>query len=298
MLKEFIVKSITTFVFPDLVKEMKEEGTFHLDPEKPVASLEEADFIRIEDHGGAVTIFAFTGPDVLYAGHSRYHLMGVIKRLDRKFGGANFVFLRDPQRLGFMLQPDGSPGGLAFYTKIVRETMERLGATHNVAIGSSFGGSVAHYIAYTCGMQQVITFGAMFNTDSYLGWRTILGTLLHVKQIFKEPRGYFEILLVTISTSWCFQMIQERIGQENLVDLVAQYRDLEQKPAITLFYGEDAPPDVAQARLMRVFPEVKQIPLPTGRHNTPGFLYAKGTLGKYIAEEILSVYRPSVAASE
>jgi hypothetical protein len=286
MIKELIYKTIMRLIFPDLVKQMEDEGTFKMDPDDPVATLEEADFIRIEDNGADVTIFAFSGVDVLYAGHSRYHFMGVVKRLGRKFGGANFVFLADRQRLGFLLQPDGKPNGLDFYEDVVRKTMVDLGASHNVAIGASFGGSVAHYMAYKCGMQQVITFSALFNAESYLNLKNVLKTVFNIKQLFKEPRGYLEILLVTGSTSWCFKMVKEKVGLEKIADLVADYQALETKPAMTLFYGAAAPPDAAQAQLMCDFPGVKLVPVPTGRHNTPAYLYATKKLGSAIADEI------------
>ena len=280
-------------IFPDLVRELKLEGNFQLDSLDPVASLTDADFMRIEDNGADVTIFAFSGVDVLYAGHSRYHLMAVVKRLGRRFGGANFVFLRDCRRLGFMLRPDGKPGGWDFYADVVSSTMSDLGATHNVAIGSSYGGSVAHYMAYRCGMQQVITFSALFNADSYLRMKNILKSLFNLKQLVKEPRGYLEVLLVTGSTSWCFKMLKETVGLEDTPDLVADYGSLENKPAVTLFYGDASPPDAAQAQLMSGFSDVKLVPVPTGRHNTPGFLYSQGKLGSAIAGEISSVLERS-----
>ncbi len=272
--------------FPDLVKEMELEGEFKIDAADPVASLEDADYMRIEDNGADVTIFAFSSIDVLYAGHSRYHLMGVIKRLGRRFGGANFVFLRDCQRLGFHLHPDGSPGGLEFYEEVVKTAMKDLGAAHNVAIGSSFGGSVAHHMAYRCAMQQVITFSALFDTRSYLTFMCFLKTVFNLRQLVREPRGYIEIILVTCSTSWIYNVLKRKVGAENVVAPLAEYRALKTKPAITLFYGQYAPPDAKQAMLMQDFPDVKLAPVPTGRHNSPGFLYGERKLGKVIADEI------------
>jgi hypothetical protein len=286
MIKDFIFKTAVRLVFPELLKEMELEGTFELDPDNPLSSLEDADFIRIEDNGADVTLFAFSGIDVLYAGHSRYHLMAVVKRLGRKFGGANFVFLRDCRRLGFMLRPDGKPGGWDFYAEVVAKAAKDLGASHNVTIGSSYGGSIAHHMAYRCGLQQVITFSAMFNANSYLGMRNILRALFNLKQLVREPQGYFEILLVTLSTSWCFRMLKKTVGLEEAPDLVADYAALETKPAVTLYYGEASPPDAAQAQLMACFPEVRRIPVPTGRHNVAGYLYGKGTLGSAITDEI------------
>lgn len=286
MIVQGLYRGFIRLLFPDLAREMAEEGVFVLDLSNPVGSLEEADFIRIEDNGADVTIFAFSGPDVLYAGHSKHHFMGVVKRLARKFGGANFVFLSDCQRMGFMTRPDGQPGGLEFYSDVVKETMKRLNASHNVGIGSSFGGSAAHVIGYECGFQQIITFSAVFTADSYLSLRSVLKTIFNIRGLYVEPRGYLEILIVTLSTSYFYNQIKRRLGRESIVDVVGLYRALEKKPLVSLYYGQYAPPDAAQVVLMRDFPEVKTVPVPTGRHNTPGFLYRQGTLGQVIAEDI------------
>ena len=294
MIQEIIFKVASRIFLPDLVKQMKAEGMYHMKTEAPVASLEDADFMYIEDNQADVTIVTFTGPDVLYMGHSKHHLLGVIKRAARRFGGANLVFLRDPQRVGFMLRPDGEQGGLEYYAGVVQETMERLGASHNVAIGASWGGSVAHYIAYRCGMDQVITFSALYNTNTYLGWRNTLKSVLNLKLLFQESAAYFEVLTVTVSTWWCFEDIKKKVKGE-VPDLIEMYRGLEKKPVMTLYYGAHALPDAGQSKLMRVFPEVKQVPLPTGRHNIPGYLYGRKQLDKVIAAEI-SAAREAKAA--
>lgn len=288
---EFFYKIIMRLVFPNLVREMKLEGNFSLDASNPVASLEEADIIRVEDNQADVTIFVFTGLDVLYAGHSKHHMMGVLKRLARKLGGANLVFLRDPQRLAFLLRPDGQPGGIDFYESVVRQTMARLGAAHNVAIGSSVGGAVAHGLAYRCGMQQVITFSALFKADHYVHPSNILRSLFNLRGFFKDPRGYLEILMVTLSTSWIHRSITKRAGYDGVEDPITTFRKIEQPPFVTLFYGEFAPPDAAQAMLMHGLPNVKLVPLPTSGHNTPGYLYKQRALGKAIGDEIAAVLR-------
>lgn len=297
MIQEAIFRVATRLFLPDLARQMREEGTFHLRTEDPVASLEEADFMYTEDNGADVTIVTFTGPDILYMGHSRHHLMGVIKRAARRFGGANLIFLRDPQRVGFMLRPDGGQDGFDFYADILRETLDRLGASYNVAIGASWGGSIAHIMAPRCGMDQVITFSPFFNTDSYIGVTKAARALFNIPQLFREPRGYVETLTVTVAAGWCLKMVKDKVEQE-LPDIVDFYRDLETPPAITIYYGEHSPPDASQAQLMKDISGVKLAPLPTGRHNTPGYLYAQRRLGKVIADEILAARDPAGAARQ
>jgi hypothetical protein len=215
-------------------------------------------------------------------------MMGVLKRLARKLGGANFVFLRDPQRMAFLLQPDGAPGGIDFYENIVRQTMTKLGASHNVSIGSSVGGAVAHGLAYRCGMQQVITFSALFKAEHYVKPSNILRSLFNIRGLVRDPKGYVEILMITLSTSWCHRNIVKRAGYDNIEDPITTFQKLASPPIVTLYFGEFAPPDAAQAMLMKGLPNVKLVPLPTAGHNTSGYLYRHRTLGKEIAGEIES----------
>jgi len=297
LIQEAIFRLATRIMLPDLVEQMKAEGAFHLKIADPEATLEESEYLIIEDNQADVTIVTFTGPDILYMGHSRHHLRGVLKRAARRFGGANLVFLRDPQRLGFMLRPDGSPGGMEYYAGLVRDTLERLGASHNVAVGASWGGSIAHYIACLCGMHQVITFSPMYKPDPYLGMRGLLRSCLSLKLLVREPRAYSEVIVVTLSAWWCYKRVCERAGGD-LPDISRTYRDMNPRPGMSLYYGVSAHGDAWQSKLMEEFAEVKHVPLPTGRHNTPGYLYAQRQLDKIIATEILAVYTPKAVHDE
>jgi len=287
LIQEAVFRIATRLMLPDLARQMQEEGTFHLRADDPVASLEEAEFMHVDDNAADVTIVTFTGPDVLYMGHSRHHLMGVIKRAARRFGGANLIFLRDPQRVGFMLRPDGSQDGFDFYIGVLEDMLNRMGASHNVAIGASWGGSIAHYVGCRCPIDQVITFSPFFQTSSYVGIGNAARALLNAPQLFREPRGYVETLSVSVAAGWCLNMVKQKVNQE-IPDLIETYQRSEARPRAAIYYGEYSQPDAEQARLMNRFPEVTLKPLPTGRHNTPGYLYAQRRLGKVIAEEILA----------
>lgn len=262
---------------PDLARQMRAEGVFDAGP------LSDADCVLVEDHGADLTLVAFSGLDVLYAGLARYEFQNTLRALGRK---ANFVFVRDPHRMGFHLRPDGAPGGLAHYEDALHDALERLGAARNVAIGSSIGGSAAFHFGTRCRMDQILIFGAAFEVDAFTRPRVLLRTLLDLPKLLREPRAYFEMLVVTAGAAWAGRNLRRRFGAENVANPLRAYDEAEFRPEVTLFYGETAWPDAAQARKLAAYPGARVVPLPTGRHNTPAFLKARGELADRIAAEL------------
>lgn len=287
-IQNFLFKTSMRVFMPDLARQMRAEGAFGL--EEPVSGpLRIEDYMRVEDNGADLTIFAFSGLDVLYAGLARFEFQNVLKRLE---GAANLVFLRDVHRLGFHLKPDGAPGGLAFFESEIRRVMEELGAARNVAIGSSIGGSAAFYFGAKCGMEQLIIFGAAFTMDGYTRPATALRTVFDLKKLCTEPRAYMEMLLVTIGAAWARRQLERKVGRAHVGNPIEVYAAADPKPGISLFYGATAWPDVAHALMIADYPEVCLHPLPTGRHNTPAFLKRRGSLGELIARELRAAPGP------
>jgi hypothetical protein len=267
---------------PDLARQMEQEGMFDL-KDHTAPSNEEADFLRIEDNGADLTIFAFSGLDVLYAGLARYEFQKVLHSLDLT---ANLVFVRDVHRIGFHLKPDGTLGGLPFYEEHLREVMQRLGASRNIALGSSIGGAAALYFGTQCAMSQIIIFGAAFTLDAFTAPRVLLKTVFDPKKILVEPRAYLEMLIVTASAAWGRRQLERKFGAENVARPLEIYRSANPRPQATLFYGSTAWPDVRQAAMLREIPGTTLMPLPTGRHNTPSFLKQRGRLASSIAQAV------------
>ena len=269
-------------LMPDLAKQMDQEGLLTLDPAK--AAGENPEFLRVEDHGADLTIFAFSGLDVLYAGLARFEFQGTLRHLGRK---ANLVFVRDVHRVCFHLRPDGSPGGLEFFEREINAVKERLGATENIAVGSSIGGSAAFYFGTRCQMDQVVLFGAAFEVHTFTAPRMVARTIFDVRKLFTEPRAYVEMLVVTLSAVWGTRQLAKRFGHDGLMNPLEEYRRAEKRPRVSLFYGQTAWPDARQAQLLRdVEPTAALMPLPTGRHNTPSFLKQRGELGERLAAAI------------
>jgi pimeloyl-ACP methyl ester carboxylesterase len=269
-------------LMPDLAKQMDQEGLLTLDPAK--AAGENPEFLRVEDNGADLTIFVFSGLDVLYAGLARFEFQGTLRHLDRK---ANLVFVRDVHRLCFHVQPDGTPGGLAFFEAEISAVKERLGATQNIAVGSSIGGSAAFYFGTRCQMDQVVLFGAAFEVDCFTAPRMVARTVFDVRKLFTEPRAYVEMLVVTLSAVWGSRQLTKRFGHDGLMNPLEEYRRAQPRPRVSLFYGKTAWPDARQAQLLRdIDSNAALMPLPTGRHNTPSFLKQRGELGQRLAEAI------------
>jgi hypothetical protein len=256
---------------PDLARQMQAEGLF----EKPQAG-ETPEYLVVEDNGADITIFSFSGFDVLYAGFARFEFQRVLKEIGCK---ANLVFLRDLNRTGFHATPDNNLGGLEFYEREVREVMERLGASRNVAIGSSSGGAAALWFSTRCKMDEAIVFGAALTADGFLRPRLLLSSLLNLRQLVREPAAYFELMVVALGAWWGGRPLGKRFGNDALMDPLGAYqRNQPDHPRVTFYYGMHSPTDAWHAHMMKEFQNVRLMPLPTGRHNTPAYLQERGQL--------------------
>ena len=285
-IKNALYRSGMRILMPDLARQMLEEGNFSL-PKDSALSGEGAapppEFIHIENRCANVTIFAFAGLDVLYAGLARYEFQRVLHQLDID---ANLVLVRDVRRMGFQLKPDGSPGGPEFYAAELLRVKETLAASRNIAIGSSIGGTAAFMFGTLCEMDEVILFGAAFNLDGFCARSMLRRTTLNIRLLLTEPRAYVELLVVTLAARWVRRSFVGSIGEENISKPVELYDKAAVKPAITLFYGIGSLPDKSQAMLLLGYPKTRLIPLSTGRHNTPAYLKQQGKLTASIAEAL------------
>ncbi len=282
-IKNFGYKSGMRMLMPDLARQMEADGLLDLpvDGEAP-----RVEYMKVEDNGADITIFAFSGLDVLFAGLARYEFQGVLKKLGTH---ANFVFMRDVHRMGFQLKPDGSQGGAAFYKEEILRVKRELGASRNIAIGSSIGGSAAFAFGTATEMDELILFGAAFNFEGFAAPAMFWKCAGDMRKLFTEPRAYAELLIVTLAARWARKGFEARIGVENVSNPMQIYADAARKPAITLLYGETSWPDAEQAALLNGFARTRLVPLPTGRHNTPAFLKARGELVPRIAQALSEV---------
>lgn len=290
-IKNTLYRGGMRLLMPDLARQMEQEGNFALPTGGQTAPPE---YIRVEDNGADTTIFAFSGLDVLYAGLARYEFQRVLHQLGTK---ANFVFIRDVHRMGFQLRPDGTAGGLDFYAAEIMRVKESLGARRNVAIGSSIGGSAAFAFGVKCQMDEIVIFGAAFSVDAFTTLSVLAKTLGNIRVLIREPRAYFELLIVTLAARWTRKNLVRRVGEENVTKPLRLYAESNVKPAITLFYGANSPPDAKQAQLLTDFQRARLVPLPTGRHNTPSFLKSRGELAARIAEALENPPGNSVTAA-
>lgn len=268
---------------PDLAQQMATEGMLDLPKDGETPKIE---YMKVENNHADVTIFAFSGLDVLFAGLARYEFQRVLRELGTQ---ANFVFMRDVHRMGFQLKPDGSSGGSQFYRDEINRVKKELGASRNIAIGSSIGGSAAFAFGTACEMDELVLFGAAFNFNGFAAPAMIWKCASDWKKLFSEPTAYAELMIVTLAARWARKMFQSKIGVENISLPMEIYADATKKPAITLMYGATSWPDVEQANLLSDFPRTRLVPLPTGRHNTPAFLKARGELAPRIAAALANV---------
>ena len=107
----------------------------------------------------------------------------------------------------------------------------------------------------------------------------VCATLLNLRQLLREPSGYFEMLVVTLGAWWGRKPLLKRFGRDGLMNPLAAYQNAHPSaPRITYYYGARAFTDAWHARMMGAYDRVRLVPLPTGRHNTPAFLKERGQL--------------------
>lgn len=279
-LKNFGYKFGMRLFLPDLAKEMSREGMLELPKTDEVPT---GEYLKVENNGADVTIFAFSGLDVLFAGLPRYEFQRVLRQLGTD---ANFVFVRDLNRLAFHLKPDGSPGGVEFYSGLIRKTKEELGASRNIAIGSSVGASAAFAFGVKAEMEDLILFGPLFKVEGFADPKMVWKCAFDLKKLFTEPSGYMEGLIVSLAGRWARKNLDRKLGVENVIDPLKWYQEAKKKPRITLIYGERSWPDQSQAAYLKEDPGTRHVALPTGRHNTPAFLKKRGKLADCVAEAL------------
>ena len=287
MLKEKAFRVLTRMFLPSLARNMEEEGTFMVFEGENAISNEE-DYFRIEDRGADVTIVIFSGMDVLFAGEPRFEMR---KQLAGLGHNTNLVFVRDLRRMAYHVAPDGQNNGLEYYARKVREICDRLGAKHHVAMGASGGGSAAFYFGALCEMDHIIAFAPAFPVTVWTGWRPQIHALLDFKKLFTHPTEYIEVVLVALSANVISHWCRKQLGDDAFFDVRSVYENVSPRPRGTIFYGERCRPDAEQADFVRHIPEIKLVPVPTGRHNCPGHLKERGQLAPALHEEIREVLK-------
>jgi hypothetical protein len=287
MLKEKGFKILTKLFLPSLARNMEQEGTFQVF-EGNSAITDENEYFRVYDNGADVSIFVFSGMDVLFAGEPRFEFR---KQLEGIGHPANFVFIRELRRTAYHASPSGQPDGLEYYTRKVNELKEQLGARVNISMGASGGGSAAFYFGTRCGFDHAIGFSPAFPIESWIGWKNQVRAILDVGLLFTRPLDYIEVILVALAANVIAHTLVRGMPSSQMWDVYPRYRDANPRPTGTVIYGTRCRPDAAQAEMVKSIPGVKLVPLPTGRHNGPGFLKERGELASTLTNEIRPVLR-------
>lgn len=264
-------KVVTGAFMPELNKQMAMEGLFE---ENPTGAA--AEHLLVEDNGADVTVFSFSGFDVLFAGQARFEFRNAMRGLGER---ANYVFIRDVLRTGFHAAPDGQNNGPAFYEAEVNRLKAELGATRNIAIGSSSGGTAALWFGARCGMDEAVVFGPALTPYGFMRWPNVSRMLFNFPLLIREPSAYWELVVVIMGAFWATPGVLRRFGEENLMDPLGALRERAESPLqVTYIYGKHSHGDRWHVSLTEGIPGIRFNPLPTGRHNTPAYLKARGEL--------------------
>jgi len=286
-IKETGFRILTRLFLPSLARNMEEEGTFKVFEGENAIS-DESEYFRIYDNGADVTIFVFSGMDVLFAGEPRFEFR---KQLEGIGHPVNFVFIRELRRSAYHVSPNGEKNGLTYYTRKVNELKEQLGGRVNIGMGASGGGSAAVYFGTRCNFDHVIGFSPAFPVSVWTGLGPQLRALADFGLLFTRPLDYIEVVLVALAANVIAHTLTRSLDAVDLWDVYERYNDASPRPTGTIIYGQRCTPDAKQAELVRHFPEIKLVPLATGRHNGPGFLKERGELADTLSSEIRLVLR-------
>ncbi|NUM55804.1 MAG: hypothetical protein HUU46_19355 [Candidatus Hydrogenedentes bacterium] len=286
-IKEVLFRILTKLFLPSLARNMEQEGTFQMF-EGGSAITDENEYFRIYDNGADVTIFVFSGMDVLFAGEPRFEFR---KQLEGIGHPTNFVFIRELRRTAYHNSPSGESDGLEYYTRKVDELKRQLGARVNIAMGASGGGSAAFYFGTRCGFDHVIGFSPAFPETVWTGLGNQLRAIADLGLLFTRPLDYFEVILVALAANVIKHTLNRTIPPDRMWDVYPRYRDANPRPTGTIIYGERCRPDAAQAEICKTIAGVHLMPLATGRHNGPGFLKERGELADTLTSEIRTVLR-------
>ena len=282
-----ITRAVMRMIMPDLAKQMEAEGVFNF-TNATKAKEEDRNYLHVVDRGADVTVFVFSGIDVLYAGLARFEFQSLFRKVGRDF---NLAFFREVSRTAYHLMPDGKPGGLEFHMAELLKVKKELGASYNVGIGSSTGGSAALYFATHGNFDHVIAFGPLVSPDAYTNFRVRLRAVFNVKQLLHEPVAYFELLVVSIAAGIFSGELKRRTGEVNITSPLVDFAASSKRPRTTIIYGCECPPDAYHAEAFGQYPEVNVIPLETGRHNSPAWLKERDDLEGIMVSELLEAFQ-------
>jgi hypothetical protein len=272
-----------TFV-SDVAKNMEREGTFDLNADEQLKG-EDLPHVLVEDRGSDVTIFSFAGMAVLFAGLPVFEFRKLLKQNGADY---NLVFFRDIRRSAYVMKPDGTAGGPDFFRQEVERIKAELGSKYNVSIGASAGGAMAFHMARICDFDQIITFSPVLCRDVYTPWRRQLRHYFDIPKLIREPQAYMEVVLMTLGALAITRKVDKNIKNHPWRNVINDYRETEaeKRPRATIYYGETNSPDGLTASMFSDIPEVKTVPVPTGRHNCAAVLKARGEMGDAIMNEI------------
>ncbi len=300
--------SVTNFIFkwtlriiqPKEAKRMEQDGPIAL-PKLRGAMPADTEYVFIDDQGADTTVFAYSGMDALFAGRARYEFKRIFRSLSVP---CNLVCFRDPRTTSFHLSLDGKSPGIDFYAEKTREIMAQLGATYNIALGSSSGGMSAFTFATMCNMDKVVGFSPAFPHTVYRGWNHYLQSLFNFRTLLREPQAYVEVLIVTIAVVWLEDVALKRMALDPPIGVWDAWGIYESagdtRPPATVYYGVRSPADSRQAlRLAEAFPDhIHLEPLDTARHNCPAVLLQQNKLIEVLDREVSAVAMSGKSNSE
>lgn len=242
-----------------------------------------AQIIEVRDRGSEVTVVSFAGIAALHGGMVNFEFTEILRRFAFE---PNIVFVRDPLCSCYHLRPDGSGGGLDYYTDEVRRAVRRLGGRHVVAVGTSIGGMAAIAVGDRIGFDQVFAFSPSWPPPRYFLERGFGAWVARMRLLLRSPAAYLERLLLAQMAWVSARRLREEVGDEGLLDLEGQLASSRRVPRITVFYGDGCLPDARTAHAIKDVASAELVSLPTPMHNTSAYLRQRGRLISEIVRRV------------
>jgi hypothetical protein len=236
-----------------------------------------------ENWGSPITVIAFAGMDVRFGGMPRFEFQKLFSRLENKY---NLIFVRDVQRSGYYLTPQGKKDGLSYYQEAIQKAFSHLPPSFNVTFGLSGGGMAPFLLSNRLPIHKIIAFNPCFPPELYAS-ENLFRLFIRFPLLLSDPYSYFESFLVMLSARGMWNRLCRLVERKDILDPLQCYLStLPEPPPASIYFSQYHPPDFKQAMRIKGIPSITLKPVNTDRHICLRLLKKRGELMPLLHDEI------------
>jgi hypothetical protein len=162
-------------------------------------------------------------------------------------------------------------------------------------IGDSSGAAAAVYFGTLCHAKRVLSLTMPYPMEPWSTARALMRHLFNLRELWKDRASYWDCLIISAFSFLARRTLLNHIGKSAIFHPYLTYRNAENRPAVTIVYGERCVADATNAKAFAEFEEVELLALPTGRHTLWIPLARYGSIGKLIRETLFDPAPQAVA---